>query len=202
MNDGYIQSKQRELKEKLDNDENREKILANKISAMERQIEQYQTVLDDIKKQSNNKKELFAEMKTYVEDINKSDKKQIQKQLDNFKKCLIDIDNGVDTNLKKAEKHITVSVKDMYVRINVIEKIRSALHQLMFSKGLLTDNESNYLNETSFWLLQQAEKGKEVKFTDIMYDKKISYVKQFDRRVSKMSKKEKQKYDFNNLDDK
>lgn len=171
MNDGYIQSKQRELNEKLKEIENKQKILDNKTSAMERQIEQYQTVLDEIKKESGKKGELFEEMKTYVEEINKSDKKQIQKQIDNFRKSL----RGDFDKLNEFFESYDEDRRSARITMTIAEVQFNQLVRLLQDKKLLVLNEGNFLvNSRSEWfeMLKSDDKLNVDKF---LYDENKDY---------------------------
>lgn len=177
MDDAYIQTKQRELNAKLQETENKQKLLDHKTSAMERQIERYQTVLDDIKKQSNEKKELLEEIKQFV-GVSVDDKqKHLQRQIDKIVGANKGNNRIVEDAISAFDNKINLLFKGTYNHISTLELSYTIfLDFLCRKKKLLSRNETNFLASLQGMMLERLENNRKFLVRDYEYREDIKYV--------------------------
>lgn len=157
MEEGYIQSKQRELNEQLKRVEEKEKILSTKIELLERKIGEYNELIsklnhyekyqDDLKKQFTNEfNELFKEI---IDDLKKKNEKllnkytkQFIKSFETMSKVMVEYENEV-SSLKKNSTLYLVALTDVI--------------SMLVDKKIIEYNEGQKVLEKSLDFMEKAK---------------------------------------------
>ena len=143
MNDGYIQSKQRELNEELKRVEEKTKTLQQRIDTMDEKIVGYNALILALKKQENFQEQLKKDL---MDDNIKTVETWIQS--DELRQIVVDTITDSLSKFKKATNKLAEVSRNYRERVEDLQKDHSC-HILLFKmltdklvkKGILSESE-------------------------------------------------------------